>query len=342
MVNLQVLKKPRYVTLVGSNTLASIGSVIQVLLHGWLILAWGHNPLYLLFFAAARVLPKVVLTLPAGIVCDRLPKRRVLALTRCLNSVASLIPLATFFFPAPIAWLLIGSTLAGVAFAFEVPGSRSAIGDTAETQDIYSVVALNNGGSHLAAIVGPLTAVFLGPLGLLVSAGFFAASSIMTLFLPSTIVASAEVSASSGAESTQPGGAREMLRYVMTAPVIGMLVVLAMAPPTIDRGISLMVPSLAAGSSTISVALLAPELGALFASLSLTIVPIRLSVAATVGTLPGYGLLVGLALNFSHSPVLLIGGLLLAGVLRLAFMTNSQAWIQEKIPPRMRGRILAF
>jgi MFS family permease len=336
---LRYLREPGYLALVTSNTLTSLGSLTQILLHGWLTVQWGHNALFLLAFAAARVLPKLLLTLPAGIACDRLPRPRVLAATRMLSAVASLAPLLTFIYPAPLAWLLLGASLAGTAFAFEVPAGRSVLGDTVEKPHLYRVLAVNNGGGHIAAIIGPLVAVLLGPAGLAVSASLLAAAAVLTLRLPARPRAEAVVKRS---PSNTRAELRELLRYVVSAPAVAVLVLLSTGPATIDRGVALLVPSLASNSGMMSLALLAPEIGSLLAALSLTIAPVRLGFRATVGILPGYALMMGLALGFSHIPAVLICGLLLAGMARLAFSTNSQVCVQEAVPPNMRGRVLAF
>src|ERR1051325_4485859 len=90
--------------LVASNALAAMGGRMQLLLHGWLIVAWGHSLLFLIAFAAARILPKLVLTVPAGMICDRYPRPRVLAVARCLCALACLLPLAGYLLPFRFAW----------------------------------------------------------------------------------------------------------------------------------------------------------------------------------------------------------------------------------------------
>src|SRR4029077_19888816 len=90
------------IELVTSNALAAMGGRMQLLLHGWLIVAWGHSLLFLIAFAAARFLPKLVLTVPAGLICDRFPRARVLAAARLGGAAACLLPPAGYALPPPL------------------------------------------------------------------------------------------------------------------------------------------------------------------------------------------------------------------------------------------------
>src|SRR5439155_893657 len=153
------------------NALTALASCMMQLLQGWLAVAWGHSLLYLLVFGVARVLPKVALTLPAGIVCDRLSRKKVLFLSRLLAAGAALLPLAGFFLPLPMAWLMAGTAIGGVAHAFDLPAGRAVLGDLTAVDQLDRVVVLNNSGSHFAALAGPPLAFFLGPWGLVFAAG---------------------------------------------------------------------------------------------------------------------------------------------------------------------------
>src|SRR6185295_7922636 len=81
---IRLLRQRAAGALIGSNTLTSLGGGMQLLLHGWLAVAWGHSAWFLAIFAATRIVPKIVLTVPAGIVCDRVPRARLLFACRML------------------------------------------------------------------------------------------------------------------------------------------------------------------------------------------------------------------------------------------------------------------
>ena len=70
--------------------------------------------------------------------------------------------------------------------------------------------------------------------------------------------------------------------------------------------------------------------------------PVRINLAGILGFAFAYSALLAAGLSFSALPVLLIGGLALAGVAKLAFNTTSQIRIQQAVPGELRGRVLTF
>ena len=309
---------------------------MQQLLQGWLAVAWGHSLIFLAVFAAARVLPKVALTVPAGIICDRIPRLRVLIACRTTNVVASLLPLLGFVLPVPMAWLIAGIALGGALHAFDMPAGRAVLGDVTVRSDLPSVVSLSHAGSHFAALVGPPLAFLLGPTGLAVSAILFGLASILTTLLRSSMPA-AEPRVAQGLASE----VGEFTAFVQDAPALASLVVLGAMPGIVDKGVVLALPSLSSTSIT-GLALMAPEIGAIVAALAISRLSLRLSFSAILLAILGYALLLVLALGFSYEPEVLVLGLFAAGVAKLAFNAGSQTRIQESVPPELRGRVLSF
>jgi MFS family permease len=325
----------QYSILVASNTLTALGSAMQQLLQGWLAVAWGHSVLFLAVFAVFRILPKVVLTIPAGIICDRVPRVHVLLACRGMNVLASLLPLAGLVLPERIVWLLLAICLGGALHAFDLPAGRAVLGDVTEKEDLSSVISLSHGGAHLAALIGPPLAYLLGPPGLLASAGFFFLASLLIVGLRSQpVIRSVPFQGSRTALS-------EFLKFTLRTPATSTLIVLGILPGLVDKGVPLLVPSVSSGGVT-SAALVAPELGAIIAAVTLSLLSVRLNLSAIRLAILGYALLLGMAFRFSYEPELLIAGLFAAGVTKLAFNTASQTQIQASVPPELRGRALTF
>ncbi len=328
----------QYGLLVVSNMLTALASGMQQLLQGWLAVAWGHSLLFLAVFAVARVLPKIALTIPAGIICDRVPRLGVLVTCRITNVFASLLPLLGFVLPIPLAWLMAGIALGGALHAFDMPAGRAVLGDVTESSDLPSVVSLNHGGSHLAALIGPPFAFFLGVPGLVVAALLFLTAAVLTTGLRGSTPDAAAMTAVPSAVSSNIG---EFAAFMQNTPTVTALVVLGAMPGLLDKGIALALPSLSQGNVT-GVALMAPEIGAIIAALALSALSVRLSLSAIFLAILLYGLLVGLALGFSYEPQVLLLGLFSAGVAKLAFNTGSQTRLQETVPIELRGRVFSF
>ena len=338
---LRVLSRRPQGFLISANALTALSSGVQQLIQGWLAVSWGGSPLFLIAFAAARILPKIALTLPAGLVCDRVSRVRVLAICRTLNVGVSLLPLLGFVMGHGLLFLMIAIALGGAVHSFDLPSGRALLGDVPSDEELPSVIALNNGGSHLAALVGPPLAFLMGPLGLVVAAVLFGVSAVLTALIeapePQCRPASA-APAAAGAAS----GLRELFEFGRGAPVVTLLLALSLTPGVIDKLVLLLLPSISHGSGATSLALLAPEAGALLAAAVLATSPIRISLAGILLLAGAYSLLLAAALSFSYMPALLIAGLALAGVAKLAFNTTSQIRIQQAVPGGLRGRVLTF
>lgn len=337
---MRLLRQRRIATLLGSNALTSIGGGMQLLLHGWLAVAWGHSPVFLLIFAAARIGPKILFTVPAGIVCDRVPRARILLIARCGYAVASLLPLVGLFGRLPIAWLLAAAALAGTIHAFDLSSARCVMGDIVEPPQMHAAVALNRAGSHVASLAGPAVAfVLISGLGsaaaLAVSAAFLLAGALAVVPLPATVplVHDRRLNAATGG----------LVRYLRSSPTTIILVLAGIAPAFIDKAVALLLPSVSGGGGgTVSMALIAPEVGALMAMAVLAMAPVRLGPRELVGAAVLYALFISMASTHSHQAEALVITLGLAGMASAALSATTHARLQGTVPAEMRGRVFAM
>ena len=326
--------------LIISNMVSSLGGGMQLLLHGWLAVEWGHSPFFLAIFAVARVAPKLVLTVPAGIICDRFPRTRIMATARVGYAVASLIPLVGLFGPLPIAWLLAGVVLAGAIHAFDLSSSRAAFGDIIEREDMHAAVAINKAASQVSALIGPAVAFALlsyagSGAALAVSAGYY--SPARSLILPVPSIAHA---LSDQCERVTTGG---LFRYLRESPAAVTLIIAGVIPTFTDKVVALLLPSVSGGGGgTVSMALVAPELGALVAAAVLAVAPIRLGVHALVAIGCLYAGLIATASVQSGQAEALVLALAFAGMASAALNTTTHARLQHLVPAEMRGRVFAM
>lgn len=333
----RLLRQPVPASLLASNTLTSLGSGMQLLVQGWLAIALG-GPWLLAAFAACRLAPKILLTLPAGIVSDRVPRSRILRASRWCNVAASLVALGVFVAPAPYAWLLAASVLAGIVHAFDLPSGRALLGDLIPPEDLDAAVALNGAGFHLSALAGPAVAFLIAagpgrPVALLASAVVLGAATLVTHMLP---VLPARASDQS------PGLAlREVGRYLIATPVVLLLLLAETVPSVMNKTIALVIPSMAHGSGTVSLSLIAPEFGALAAAATLAIAPIRLGLRELAAAAGVYGVSITLASGSSGEAVVFVTLLGFAGMAKLMLGAGALARIQEMVPMHLRGRVLA-
>jgi MFS family permease len=319
--------------------ISSLGGGMQLLLHGWLAVEWGHSPIFLAIFAAARIGPKLLLTVPAGIICDRMPRTRIMAVARTGYAVASLIPLVGLFGPLPIAWLLAGVVLAGTIHAFDLSSSRAAFGDIIERDDMHAAVAINKAASQVSSLIGPAVAFALmsyagSGAALAVSATLLLAGALAIVPVPSIAHALTDQ-----CEQVTTGG---LFRYLRESPVAVMLILVGIVPTFTDKVVALLLPSVGGGDGTVSMALVAPELGALVAAAVLAVAPVRLGVHALVALGFLYVGLIATASVQAGQAEALVLALAFAGMASAALNTTTHANLQRLVPAEMRGRVFAM
>lgn len=337
---LRLLRQRLSGLLIGSNMASSLGGGMQLLLHGWLAVSWGHNALFLAIFAVARVLPKIALTVPAGIICDRLPRTRVMAAARAGYAVASLVPLVGLVGPMPIAWLMAGVVLAGTIHAFDLSSSRAALGDIVPREDLHAAVAINKAASQVSALIGPAIAFALmswagAGTALTLSAVLLLAGAFAIMPVPSFAHA-----LSGRCDQVTTGN---LFRYLRESPAAVTLIIAGIVPTFIDKVVALLLPSVSGGGDgTVSMALVAPELGALIGAAVLAVAPIRLGVHALVGLGALYAALIAVATLQSQQAEALVLALAFAGMASAAVNTTTHARLQHIVPAEMRGRVFAM
>jgi MFS family permease len=314
----------------------SLGGGMQLLLHGWLAVQWGHSLWMLAGLAATRIMPKIFGSVPAGMLCDRVPRTRILPVTRGLTAVASLLPLVGFAAPWPLFWVLAASSLGGAAHVLDLPAGRSALGDICPSQDLYTLVAVERAGGHTAALIGPLLAFELTswpgqPAALIASAAVLAVAALQSRKLP-------EARPRQTHDST---GIGPLVAYLKDTPTAVLLMLVGVAPVLVDRGIALALPSRGGGAST-GLALAAPEVGALLAAAMLASARYRPGWTAILGSAVFYALFVGIASQNLDEGEVLIAALAAAGVAKIVMIVTAHARLQGIVPPAVRGRVFAL
>lgn len=334
------LLRQRYpALLIGSNAVSSAGGAMQLLLHGWLAVAWGGSPLFLLLFAAARLAPKIILTVPAGVICDMIPRKRIMLAARIGYTAASLLPLVGLTGQMPMVWLFSGVILAGAIHAFDLSSSRAVFGDVIDRDDMLAAVAVNRAGSHVSSLLGPAVAFLLisrvgAGAALGVSAFLLATAALALVPLPRIhqLCGDREIKES----------AHGLFRYLRQTPTALILVLAGIIPAFVDKAVVLLLPSIAeGGDATMSMALMAPEAGALVAAAVLAFTPVHPGVRSLIAGALLYALFLALASTQSHQAAALVVALGFAGMASAGIGMTAHGHLQRLVPADMRGRVFA-
>ncbi len=139
-----------------------IGTWMQIVAVGWLVLRITNSPLLLGVVTAMETLPSLFFSLVAGAIADLFDKRRIAIVTQSLAAVQALslgllvaTGHATFW---NVFWLAL---FAGIINAFDLPVRQSLIFDIVGAEDLLNASALNSVVFNIARIIGPAIAAII-------------------------------------------------------------------------------------------------------------------------------------------------------------------------------------
>jgi MFS family permease len=142
--------------------ISNIGTWMQRIALDWLVFTLsGNNPLALGIAVALQFTPTLLLSLWAGVLADRVDKRRLLIITQtvvCAQAV--LIGVLDLTGLVTLWQVYILCITLGCLSALEVPTRQSFVAEMVGREQVTNAVALNSSIFNMARIVGPAIAGF--------------------------------------------------------------------------------------------------------------------------------------------------------------------------------------
>ena len=323
-----------------------IGTWMQSVALGWLILTLTNSVFWVSFVNALIDLPILLFSLPAGILADRLDKKKIIMATNVLSMIAAFFfALATQFHFASLVLILFLTFVTGVSHAVEMPVRQTFIFDVVGKKDIASGVALNVGMFNSARVVGPaiagvIIALFSFPIAFLLNgisfvAVLFALFKIKTKkFIP---------------KENHPHPflqLKEGVRFSTKHPIINTLLLVLAFNSFFPWAFNSIMPAIAkqiyhVESAGFGILLSASGLGALLAAIFVSSFSEKLNVGKTIGFV--LALCAFCLLAFSYVDNFWVGFVLLfiIGFCLLSQISLINTTIQKSSPDFIRGRVMS-
>lgn len=132
------------------------GTWMQSVAQAWLVYTMTNSPFLTGLIGAVQFLPVMLLSLFAGVVIDKLPKKKILYMTQTVSMVLALI-LSFLVFTGNIQYwhVLTVAFLLGCSNAIDMPTRQAYIIEISGREDLMNAIALNSMVFNLARIVGP-------------------------------------------------------------------------------------------------------------------------------------------------------------------------------------------
>lgn len=342
----RALRHPQYRVFWAGNFVSNLGTWMQTVAQGWLVLQLTNSPFWLGLVGFAQQVPSLVFSLPGGVIADRASRRNLLLTTQTVMMLLALV-LAVLVHAhwVTVPQILVIAFLAGVTSALNAPAYQSAIRDLVPREDTLNAIALNSIQFNSSRVLGPSLAGFtIAALGVATCFYLNALSYLPLLFVIAHVRFPTR-------ETRTVNSLREELaegfRHVREHRTILVLVLLVAMVSMFGLPYLVMMPAIArdvlhVGASGLGYLVAAAGVGALLGGLNLA----RLKSHQRRGPVVLTAALIFFAaiFLFSLSRRPLVSGLLLVfvGGSMVSCVATVNSIIQTLVPDAIRGRVISM
>jgi MFS family permease len=336
------------------QVVSNVGTSMQQLGLGWLVVQLAERngtpqlvPVYLGLVGLARGVPVVFAGLAAGIIADRMDRRKLLLIVQLYWAVVSaVLAWLTIADVVTIGWVVALSVLSAIAQAFDGATRQTVLPRLVPRRAMVSAVGLNSMSFNVAQFIGPMIGGFLiGPIGV---GGLMLLNALSFVALIYAISVSNPLGGGSAGPRLSPlGSLREGFAFVWNESTVRWAMLLSLFGNLLARPFQLLFPAfvhdvLKGGAGDLSILMTAAGLGALsgaFGTASLGQVKRR-------GLIFGCsGVALGLLLLVFGLQSLLLTSVVLAYCVAFAsqlFITMVSALFHTFTPDALRGRVMGL
>jgi MFS family permease len=339
------LEVPNYRLYLAGQATSLCGTWMQMAAQSWLVLQLTHSATALGLVVALQTLPVLILGPYGGVVADRVDKRKAMITFQALMGIQALI-LGVLTVTHSVRLWEIGvlAFILGLNNTFENPARQSFMLELVGPDHLRNAVSLNSTMVNVARVVGPGIA---GLLIALVGSGWCFLINAVTFIAVINSLTRMDMSALNPVVpmTRAKGQLRDGLRYVRHEPRLALPLVMAAVVGCLAYEFQVTLPFMAAhglhvGSAGFGFMTAAMGVGAVAGGLAL-------ATRGKIGSMPlilaalAFGITMVLA-ALAPSLGLELVALALVGAASVTFMSQTNATLQLRAAPEMRGRVMAL
>ncbi|WP_262315333.1 MFS transporter [Lacticaseibacillus parakribbianus] len=340
------LRNPNFRYFWLGQLLSVMGTWIQRTAQTWLVYQMTGSALLVGILSACQFVPILGLTLIAGSLIDRFPKRRILMITQTGFLLLGVVMTAIVYLKVVAYWQVLLIAIGyGVLQSFDTPTRQSFVVELVGQKDLMNGISLNSTVFNLAKIAGPSIA---GVLMVQFSVGFcflVDAISYLAVLLGLFLIHQTHAVATPSKQRIWRD-VLDGLRYVWTHAEVRLSAEMMLVVCTLNYNNNVIIPIFAkevlhSGAQTYANLLSATGVGSLAAAILLSYLSryglqrnLYVAVALATATLQAAMILV-------HSYALAVVVMVAVGFCNMAFLNQSNASFQYDIPHNLRGRIMS-
>lgn len=339
------LANPNYRRFFIGYALSFTGTWMQSVALAWLVLELTGSPALLGVVVALQSLPTLIVGPYAGVIVDRVNRRRLLLVTQTLGATQAIV-LATLTLTGHMTyvWALLLTGALGLINSFDMPGRQAFIREMVGGDQVRNAISLNAVLMNAARAIGPAIG------GVLI-----ASFGVGACFLVNALTYIGSIGAYLAMNRTElrtipptpraKGQLREGLAYVRRTPQLLVPLLMMTIVGTLTYEFQVTLPALAAGTfdgDATSLGFLtgAVGVGAIAGGLVSASRP-SVSMKTLVGSATAFGVMV---LAVSLSPTVAVASVMLVGVgfASIWYMSSTNTALQLNSDPQLRGRVMSL
>lgn len=342
------LDSPTYRWFLLAGAILTIGGFMQQTAQGWLVLELTNSPALLGLAGAVTGVPTLFLSAFAGVIADRVDRRRLLVAVYLFSAAVGLI-LATLTSAGLIEYwhVLVLAFLAGLAFTVQMPAAQATVSSIVPRRALGNAIALNATQYNFLRILAPAIA------GLFIAAGSLALGfwvNAAAFILVAVIVGRLAIPTDHLAGRVQAAMWRDLrdgMRFVGSNRILLILVLLPAVPALLILNYITFIPLYARDILAIGPAglgLLSGGIGVGASIGAISLATLRPSGGSGRLVLGALGILAAALVVFaiSRNVALSMVALAVMGAMQPAYYATTNTLIQILAPARLRGRILSL
>jgi MFS family permease len=152
----RALRNPNFRLFWSGNFLSNIGTWMQNVAQGWLVLLLTNSAFWLGVVGFAGSIPFLLFTLFGGVIADRADKRRLLLVTQTIMMLLAFLLAGLAWFKVITVWEVAAiAFLNGVAMSMNAPSYQAMVPRLVKREDLTNAIALNSAQFNMSRILGP-------------------------------------------------------------------------------------------------------------------------------------------------------------------------------------------
>jgi MFS family permease len=152
----RALRHPSFRLFWAGNFLSNIGTWMQNVAQGWLVLQLTNSAFWLGFVGFAATIPLLLFSMIGGVIADHVNNRKLLIGTQTAMMVSAFMMSAlTYAHWINKWWIVALALLTGLAMSLNTPSYQALVPQLVPRKDLTNAIALNSAQFNMSRVVGP-------------------------------------------------------------------------------------------------------------------------------------------------------------------------------------------